>query len=346
MRTLIVLVLLWFAAASCRAELPSYLAVEAMHDDAATRIAAGQFDGLLADADKYLASRERFADGRWKLAILLGGVRRGFSQNARSPQDWAQYETALKALAARHPASADAWLFLAVLEDSHAWAERGGGYSSTVSDAGASAFHRYLSQSRDWLDGHKMAANPAWYELRISVGGALGDSPEALDRLFFEAIKREPGYQQTWFSRMMFLTPKWGGDIGDMVGFINHAARVTSPTEGRGMMARLVWIASEQGYDLTLIAPEIDWTTVKVSIDDVLRRYPDEWNAQWFFFEACKHSDKAEAQHLLSFIKSPPSPALLRQNASVYGLCLDWATGKIPAFVMRDHETGTTKTIH
>lgn len=132
MRLLLIIVASWFAVSTCRAELPTLEAVDAMHADAATRIAGRHYDSLLVDADKYLKSHERLPDGRWKMAILLGGMRRGFAQNAHVAADWEAQERDLEALAVRHPASPNAWLFLAIQADSHAWAERGSGFSNTV----------------------------------------------------------------------------------------------------------------------------------------------------------------------------------------------------------------------
>ena len=339
MRALLIALLICLAAPPCRADLAVHDAVGALHKEAQDRIAAGEFDALLADADSDLQTQARLPDGRWKLAFLLGGMRRGFSAVADTPQQWDRYAIALKALAARHPASPNAWLFLAVLEDSHAWAERGNGYSDTVSDASKLTFKQHLALSRDWLDAHKVPANPAWYELRISVGGALGESAEDLDRLFFAATRREPGYQQTWFARLMYLEPKWGGDYLDMLGFINHAGHVSSTAEGHGMMARLIWIAAESGYDRLVSSPPLDWNALKLSYDDVLKRYPDDWNAQWFFFDACKHGDKAEAQHLLTFVKEAPSPSLLHGNVAAFQACENWARGQGGPFEIVDPQT-------
>jgi hypothetical protein len=110
MRPLLFAVLACLAAMPCRAELPVVVEINAMQADAKTRIAAGEFDGLLADADKYLKDKERLADGRWKLAILYGALNRGFTADAHMPRDWAQFESALQALAENRPASANAWL--------------------------------------------------------------------------------------------------------------------------------------------------------------------------------------------------------------------------------------------
>lgn len=46
-----------------------------------------------------------------------------------------------------------------------------------------------------------------------------------------------------------------------------------------------------------------------------------------------------------ALVTVPPPGALLRQNAPVLGMCLDWARGKLPSFALRDHGTGQVKII-
>jgi hypothetical protein len=344
MRKLIALVLLCLVATASWAELPLYVAVEAMHRDVADRAASDQLGSVLADADKYLKTQERFADGRWKLAILLGGLRRGFESRARTGDDWARHEAAIRTLAHDHPDSQNAWLMLAILHQGHAWAVRGAGFSNTVSRDRQRTFTKYLAAARQVLDAHPAPANPAWHQLQIDIGGALGDGPAALDAMFAKAVRAQPDYQQTWFSRLNYLTPKWGGSMDDLVRFINDSARVPT-TEGHGMMARLLWIADTAGYPETIADPRIDWKAVKQAYDDVLAHYPDDWNAQWFFLQACDHADKAEAVHLLSYVRHDPSPALLQDNVQVFNVCRDWARGKLPMFMMRDTATGQLRRI-
>lgn len=345
MRRLLILLAAWFTASACHAELPTIEAIDAMHADAGARIAAGRFDSLLAEADTDLQTQARLADGRWKLAILLGGMRRGFAQNAHSPADWQAHETALKSLAARHPDSPNAWLFLAILAHSHAWAERGQGYADTVSEDGVAAFQRYLTQARTLLDTHKVPANPAWHALRLNVGGALGESRASLDALFAAAIKRQPDYVQTWQARETYLEPKWGGRIEDVIALAQLGGRTVSAREGRGMMVEVLAAAFDCNCNALMSHPGIDWAEVRASMDDVLQRWPDDVNAQRYFLIACEHADKPLVQHLLPSVTAPPSPTLIGANARVFELCRAWAQGKIASFAMRDHDSGEIRVV-
>jgi hypothetical protein len=340
MRLVLPTLLLWLSMTACHAANATQEAERRLHEDAASRIASGRLESLLADADRYLKTQDRIPDGRWKLALLLGGMRRGFERAVHVPEDWTSFERQLRALAAAHPDSPNAWLFVAVLVDSHAWAARGHGTADAIKSMGFDAFRRYNEQGRAVLDEHPVRANPAWYALRLRFGGSLGESPEQLERLFAEAIQREPGYQQTWFSRLTYLEPQWGGSTGEVVRLANRAARTASPTEGSGMMARVLFLAYSAGVSDALTDPGVDWATLKASMDDVLRRYPDDWNAQPFFFEACSRSDKAEAQHLLAFVKEPPIGEAINDNDDAFKACVDWANGKLPAFRLHDDRGG------
>jgi hypothetical protein len=45
---------------------------------------------------------------------------------------------------------------------------------------------------------------------------------------------------------------------------------------------------------------------MKKGIDDVLKRYPDQWNINNFALFACLAKDKKMAKELLDLIKEPP----------------------------------------
>lgn len=328
------------AAAGCHANA-TQAAVERMREDVAQRIAAGQLDRLVAEADQELSSRGRIADGRWKLALLIGSMRRGFERAIHSPEDWTAFDSALRAQAAARPDSPNAWLFVAVLADSHAWATRGHGTANDVTPMGFDAFRRYNEQARALLEDHRSPGNPAWYALRIKVGGALHEPAQQLDRLFDEALLHQPDYQQTWFSRVMFLEPQWGGIVDDVVRLAARGAADLSPDEGRGMMARVLWLVRDSGITEALTHPGVDWNTLKASMDDVLRRFPDDWNAQPFLFEACARSDKAQARHLLAYVKEPPIAEVLDDDVDAFRACIEWAGSDVPAaFRLRHDQRG------
>ena len=345
MRTLLVAALLSIAAMACRAELPLYVAVEDLHADAARRVAAGQFEGLVIDADRYLKTEERFADGRWKLAVLWWGISHALEHGDLSRAEWARDEAIATALAKKRPDSPNAWLMVATLQDARAWAARGNATASELDAAQEGGFEQHMQKARSLLAAHPAPANPAWYAEVLSAEGDLGAGPTALDEIFADALRHAPGYQQTWFTRLHYLEPKWGGSVDDMARFINRGAADTSSAEGRGMMARLLWAASKEGYDEPITNPQVDWNDVKGSFEDVLKRYPDDWNAQWFFIQACRRGDRPEAAHLLAFIKQAPSDRLFGSSGVPFDGCAAWAARKAASFTLLDPVTGQYRNV-
>jgi hypothetical protein len=346
MRALLSLLVFACVSLPCHAVTGTYEPVVSMHVDVARRVGAGQLDGLLQDADRLQDSQERFPDGRWKLPVFYRGLSNGFAEHASTESDWTRYQADVTALIARHPASSNAWLMLAVLHDSHAWAVRGGGYSNTVSAAAHARFRALLEQSREVLNRHKAAlsSNPHWYVLRLDVGGSAGDDEAELDAVFEEGVRKTPSYQQIWFTRLHFLTPKWGGSIEQMVDFISRVPRHPAGADGIGMVARLLWFEDADGYPNLVSQPGLDWAVVKKSYDDILDRYPAGLVAGLSILQACGRSDKAETLHLLARIKTPPTPAELGADAVLYKQCTDWANGRIPGFILR--EGGKDREIH
>ncbi len=345
MRTLLAAALLSIAAMTCHAGLPLYQAPEDMHADAARRVAAGQFEGLVADADRHLKTEERFTDGRWKLAVLRWGVGHALEHGNLSHAAWVRDEAAVTALANKRPDPPNGWLMVAALEDRRAWAARDNGYSSELDRMQEGRFDQYSAKASRLLMAHPAPGNPAWHAESLSVEADRGASPKALDEMFAEAIKHSPDYQQTWFTRLHYLEPKWGGSLDDMVDLVDLASSWTSAAEGRGMMARLLWAASKEGYDEPLADPKISWDAVKAYFEDVLRHYPDDWNTQWFFIQACKRGDKAEAAHLLAFVKQPPSNALFEPSGVPFDGCAAWANRKANSFMMLAPATGQPRRI-
>jgi len=342
MRALASLIALLCLTLASRADARPYAPVDALHADVTRRIAAGQFEDLLQDTEQAQKSQQRLPDGRWRLAILYGGLRDGFRDAARGADDWDRFQAQLVTLTTHHPDSSNAWLMLASLHEAHAWGVRGTGYANSVNDANFARFHALLEQARTVLDKHHglLKDNPQARALRIAIGGAAGDDPAELDAAFAEALRKSPNYHQAWFERLRFLTPQWGGSIDQMAAFIATASSHPSASDGNGMTARLLWIAQEFGHPDLARRPEIDWNAVRKSYDDVLDRFPDRFNAIEFALQACGKADKAETARLLARVKPEATPDDLGGSAGFFRACQDWTSGKVPNFVLRDPSTG------
>ena len=66
---------------------------------------------------------------------------------------------------------------------------------------------------------------------------------------------------------------------------------------------------------------------MKKGIDDVLKRYPDQWNINNFTLFACQAKDREKARELFQLIKEPPLLAVWKSNSNYLGY-KSWAYGK------------------
>ena len=342
MRAFFCLLALACASLACRAAPPAYAPFETLRADVARRVAANDFEGLLQEAERFQKSQERLPDGRWKLSTFYRGLREGLTSAAHGEAGWAREKAALAALAAAHPNSSNAWLMLATASAGQGWAVRGNGLAPTVSDADQARFVALLEEARQVLYRHQalLASNPQSYVLRIIIGAGAGDSPAELDTTFAKALRAAPDYQQVWFTRFNYLQPQWGGSIEQMTALVVRSTQYPSAADGTGLTARLLSYAADMGHPNLARQPGVDWAAVKRSYDDVLDRFPVDYNAESFVLQACGKVDKAETAHLIARIGHAMSPADLGDDARLYGLCADWAAGKVPAFYQQDYDTG------
>lgn len=337
----------WLLATSmASAEVTTQIKREQFRQRIMQQTQAGRLTELEAEASRLTQNKERADDGQWQVAALYYAVKAGMASVADNQPEADKLEKALLQFALKKKTS-QAWLMYVAALDARAWHSRGDGFASTVTPEGWAGFRKYINLARSTLDAHKdiSAKDPAWYGYRLDMSMYANESDEKFNRVFMEGIKLEPAYHPLFFTKMRRLFPIWGGSQAEMVRFANEAVKQVGKSEGVSIYARLAWVADSSGYSEMKFAKGIDWTLMKRAFADLLNAYPVDWNAQKLFFMACEKPDKAEAQRILKYVKEAPSPALLNNNVAVFQMCVDWANGKVPAFLMRDPRTGEEKLI-
>jgi hypothetical protein len=321
---------------------------EGVRQRAVAWVRALEFKALDAQADAWRRSRARVADGRWKLALLYEGLEEGLPEIVADETRRRALESAVDDYVVLHPRSANAGLFRAKVYEAEGWAARGLGLANTIPPGGSARFRSAMGQARDALDRGReaMAANPHWYKERIDIATYLGEDPTIGAALLHESSIREPRYLPTWFAALAQATPRWGGSERAMMAFANDANRdAPEATRAEGLYAALVWTGSSE-YPGMLDDAALDWPAMRRSMDTFVHRYPAERNAQKLLFMACRRADKGEARKLLPLIRQPASEeALGHRNVAAYQQCLDWAHGKVAAFVMHGPELGADQRI-
>lgn len=334
-------VLLLAISALTYAKSNAELEKEQLRTEISELVSKKDYRAILLRAEAESATRARFSDGMWRVSLLYADFWDELQSQLRGDRAWDEAETLTSSLT---KGNANAWLLHEQVLSARAWSIRGPGYASEVSAEAFGGFRRVLRRARQVLDDRKstLASNAAWYSMRLTLAIELGEGEAAGRALFEEGVGRHPTYHAIYFSRMRQLSPNWGGSKLRMLDFLDAVAAMRGQTLSEGMYARLVWFADGTGFPL-IHEPRLNGKAMTEHSDQLLTLFPDQWNAQKLFFMACERSDKEHTIRTMSVVRDPPLPAIWGRNIPLYQMCKDWASGRVPAFLMRDRDGDKVK---
>lgn len=275
----------------------------AIDQQASELYAARDFEQLDKIYDDYASQSARTASGVWKASVMFIGLRNLVDKK----QQYDQNEALLKQWLRDRPGSALAHQLRAQLMLNRAWAIRGGGYAFSVKSENWALFHKKVREARQYLEKNKKVAsrNPHYYALMLSIIKAEQGESDPWPTLE-EGISKYPGYYEMYFAMLEYLLPTWHGDASQIEKFANMATERTGAIEGRSMYARIYWYASQTQYgDALFLGSFAQWSKMKTSFEDVVERYPDQWNLQNFANFACLAEDYKTLSALLLRVKEP-----------------------------------------
>jgi hypothetical protein len=258
-----------------------------------------RFDELEALADMFRSQKQRTPSGRWRLSLFYQGLKR-YQQDLPPDQD-----PPLDGWIAAYPGSSAARIGYATMLLEKAWNIRGRGYASTVDEENWAPFRTTVERARQYLLKFKsMAAmDPNWYTTMAEVGTMQGWSDTEYDALLREAFDREPTYTDTYFEAANRALPKWGGSAQKVEKLAREAEQRTRATDGSGLYTRIYWATY---YEDLFTNSAVDWAEMKQGMDDILARYPTQWNISHFAFFACLGGDYTKALEMVDRIEYQP----------------------------------------
>jgi hypothetical protein len=182
-----------------------------------------------------------------------------------------------------------------------AWRARGAGGASTVPGESIQIFREELElASRSLKETESVGKeSPLWWWAALIVAGSTGMPPEQFDRLFEEAIQRFPLYKPFYYTRVNYLLPQWGGSFEAVDRFIEASVARTASVEGEAMYAWLYLDISGKTRG-GIEATRATWPRMKRAFEDMVARYPDDWNRNLYATSACRARDKATTARLLT----------------------------------------------
>lgn len=285
-------------------------------------------EGEYADA---LRTQERLPSGVWKATRIVYSLRTlrvgypaasGATEAARKAHA-AYHEKVLK-WRAQHPAST---LAAHLLVDRHidvAFAHRGTGLASQVTEEGWRQYHSEIASGMKLLTDTALPRDPVWYwaALMVSTYGRISTSDYLA--LLEEGASRYPNVYDIYFASIPRLQPKWGGSTELYAYVADLAVRNTKDLDGISAYARVYWsVAETLGFD-NFEEAAVDWPRMRDSFRDLTARRPARWNFDAFARFACLAGDAATVTELvkahgraITFLGLPPQRAARCRNMEV-----------------------------
>lgn len=301
-------ILLTFAAAcAARGEVEARTTDElaeriAIFDEVKTALDARDYKGLNAIAEGYRSRRARTPSGTWKLSYFYYGVTGHLpianpgAKCARTADglfdDWVRAD----------PESPTPYIVQAWVTTSLGRCLRGGASGSETPPEYLEAMMREVGKARAILEDHREIAStdPQFYAEMMRIYQVDGTDEATVRDLLDEAVSREPYYHDIYFTAAQYYRPQWHGVPGDLDRIARFAADHASGDDGAGGYARVFWSLEDcRCMDLS----QVDWPYMKRAMHDVMKAYPNDWNAGNFARFACKFSDTPAAAEFFGMMK-------------------------------------------
>lgn len=299
-------------------------------DRAMTLFHSRQFAVLDEDAAKYRESGARTSSGLWKLTMFYDGLSEVPNRDVTDEVYWTALENEALKWVAAHPNSPAGHLVYAEFLMSRAWMYRGNGWGYQVRSEDWKPFHESMAKARQYLNKHKAVASrdPHWYDMMIRVATAQGWETQDFNALVAEATSRYPYFYQLYFSAMNYLTPKWHGSREEVEKFAQKAVKITRGEEGEAMYSRIYWAASQSNFRERLFTDSsVVWAKMSKSMDEVLKRYPDQWNINNFAYFSCLAGDADKTSSLMGRITGRPILQAWK-SMDYYERCKLWSSAR------------------
>ncbi|MFA6243780.1 MAG: ankyrin repeat domain-containing protein [Candidatus Hydrogenedentales bacterium] len=295
-----------------------------------------QFDVLEAIAKRLRDEKVRWPNGDWQLDQFYDWLSRQV-HFFDAPGEAAHFARIEKWKAA-YPDSITWRLVLAGSYRECGWRERGGGYASTVTEAGWKKFHEYLAKAQTALDETRATnpKDPAFYQMSVDQaleyypGSAINSAASSAATMIFgvappsdpvkiafeEGIAVEPEYFPLYYSRVRSLLPRWGGDTKSMVAFAEDSATSTASIPGAALYARIAWEVLRWEKDEMPKLYAFSWDKIEEGYRQMIQHYPNPGDLQNTLCRvACAYDDKKVAQEMFAVLGENWSKSSWGSNA-------------------------------
>lgn len=296
-------------AAESFSTLPELAARQEIIHQAEALYDARNFQEIDARSNEYIEQSTRTPSGVWVSGIFGYGIQQAvLNPRPGSVEDWDALEHEVLQWTKNRSDSSMARIMYAQVIVARAWSIRGSKYASEVPENAWKPFRDQLIRAQQYLEGEKGIASrdPTYYSLQLNIAKGLGGDSLLAKTIFDDGMNHFPGFYPMYFGMLEYLLPKWHGSPGEIERFAREATQRARNIEGEGMYARIYWYAAQIDFDDALFWTSFArWEQMRLGFEDVISRYPDQWNIQNFSHFACQAGDAKTLSKLLMRIERP-----------------------------------------
>ena len=279
-----------------------------LREEFATLFERADYTELVRLSDHYLRSEEKTGSGTWKLVWYYQSIYEVVAKlDENDDHEWAAILEKIEQWRNEYPGSPAPIITYAGVLLVRGGLIRGTEYASRVPEEDMEEFIALMTKAAQYMVEHAEigSKDPYWYVQLASLLRNFRDGEQVLS-LLNEGIGRFPTFDQLYFMVAEVLNPKWHGSAQAVFEFAEKSRKATAETRGDEMYVRILWAAghSREGTRL-LLDREADWSMVVASMEDVLTKYPVQWNVNHFAMFACFKNDLPLALKYMKMVREP-----------------------------------------
>ena len=261
-------------------ETPETKERNGIKDRAVALLKAKDYDQLDKLAAQYRSSKERYADGFWKVFFVYDGL---VPSVEVSDAEWGTRLSDLRNWILAKPDSITSRVALANVMAAYAWKARGSDWASKVTDEGWRLFEQRLNEAVKILDEAESLKEkcPFYWAVKMRTGLGLRYDRRQYDAIFSQATRFEPQYEAYYCRRAMYLLPRWYGEEGEWESDLTKSADRIGGEEGDIIYTQIVWAMNETHFYGNIFNDcKLSWSRVNRGFEIIEKRFPDSLAAK------------------------------------------------------------------
>lgn len=202
------------------------------------------------------------------------------------------------------------------------------GQKSSGSWTSANCYFAYTGLLEQYLQkiSPTVQNDPEWFTTQLDEYKSDSNTSKCL-QAFNEGIKKHPAYYNIYFHG---VTCRFSEDRQKRMQMREYIARLaaanTKATEGDALYSRVYWVIDSYCCNKNLRKKTlVDWPRMQKSMEQVLKKYPTQWNYANFAAIACSAEDQQLTRKL--FLSIPRYNPNDWNDTETYERCKKFAAG-------------------